>query len=1008
MAEAWKISVYANTRSMVQLGRVGLAAVLTALIFVFDLAMPSGVGIGVTYMGLVVLGVWSDDRRFVFALSATATALIVLGYFFSHGSGPPLVAAADRALALVAVWVTALVIFERLSVQHSLAESESRTRSIMDHTADGIVTIGETGLIESFSKSAEKIFGYEAEEAIGKNVSILMTGSDAMAHDGHLRRYRETGHSGIIGVGPREVTGKRKDGSTFPLELAVGEMTHGDERLFIGVLRDISERGKIEGEAAAKSTLLETTIDAMAQGVVVYDADERLLAFNAQYESLIGFPPGFLQIGMHIEETLRYLAESGQLGPGDPEDLCRERLKRFRTGSEKVGERTLAHGTAYMYHRKKLPGGGFVTTFTDLTKQKSAEQKISAQAALLEATFQNMSQGIAVFDGDLNLAAFNPQFPEIIGYPPGFLKLGMSREEIHRYRALRGDIDSLLSPGKPEDTAPKTAERTLANGRTYLYVRTPMPSGGFISTATDITDRKRAEQELAAQSRLLEATFENMTQGIAVFDHKHTLVAFNSPYAEILGLPSDYLHTGMDRRDIIRYRAEQGHYGECDIEALVVEMLSKASQAESIKRTLPNGTTYFYERTPMPDGGYISTAMDITERHEAERQLQQAQKMEAVGQLTGGIAHDFNNLLAVTLGNLELAKETLEQGGDVRQFVETAIRATERGASLTSQLMAFSRRQALNPEVTDVGTITAELADFTRRILSAAIDLHVESQDGLWPVFADRSQLSSAVLNLIVNARDAMPDGGRITVAAFNVTLFPRDTADKEGIAPGPYVEILVTDTGCGMTPEVLEHVFEPFFTTKKVGEGSGLGLSMVYGFAKQSGGYVVIESEPGRGTKVRVWLPQGKDEPHVAAPGVDATDHGHGETQGIRGKILLVEDDGDVRATTAAMLTSAGYDVIAVEDGPKALAVMAGDQPPDIELVLSDIVLTGPMNGIEVAETLKARHPDLKIVFMTGYADLDSVTNSDFIEGWGLIRKPFTKANLIRLMEDARASKAA
>jgi CheY-like chemotaxis protein len=205
-----------------------------------------------------------------------------------------------------------------------------------------------------------------------------------------------------------------------------------------------------------------------------------------------------------------------------------------------------------------------------------------------------------------------------------------------------------------------------------------------------------------------------------------------------------------------------------------------------------------------------------------------------------------------------------------------------------------------------------------------------------------------------------------------------------------------------------MEHVFEPFFTTKKMGEGTGLGLSMVYGFAQQSEGYAAIESAPGRGTTVRILLPRREEESNDAVPAEDATDDAQGETQAVRGKILLVEDDADVRTTTTAMLTSAGYDVVAVDDGPKARAVMAGDQRSEIELVLSDIVLTGPMNGIEVAENLKAQRPDLRIVFMTGYADLSSVTNSGFLKGWGLIRKPFAKVDLIRLIEDARTTKAA
>jgi len=337
----------------------------------------------------------------------------------------------------------------------------------MDHTADGIVTIGETGLIESFSRSAEKMFGYKAEEVLGKNVSVLMTRSDAMAHDGRLRRYRETGHSRIIGVGPREVMGKRKDGSTFPLEIVVGEMTDGDERLFIGVLRDVTERRKIEDEAAEKKELLELVFDNMAQGMVVIDRAQRVVAFNQKAEEYGGKPPGFLRLGMSREEILRQRVEAGNLDPASMQTL----LAGPARGETYQREHVHADGRVFYYERTPLPDGGMIGSYTDVTELKRAEKEAAAKSALLETTIDTMAQGVIVYDIDERLMAFNDQYAKMMGYPPGFLRTGMHLEEMMRYCAESGQ----LGPGDPEEICrdrvkrfrtgiEKVGERTLADG----------------------------------------------------------------------------------------------------------------------------------------------------------------------------------------------------------------------------------------------------------------------------------------------------------------------------------------------------------------------------------------------------------------------------------------------------------------------------------------------------------------------------------------------------------------
>ena len=393
------------------------------------------------------------------------------------------------------------------------------------------------------------------------------------------------------------------------------------------------------------------------------------------------------------------------------------------------------------------------------------------------------------------------------------------------------------------------------------------------------------------------------------------------------------------------------------------------------------------------DGLVYCTGRDITEEKAAEAELteaqdalRQAQKMEAVGQLTGGIAHDFNNLLAGIAGSLDLIEKRLTQGrlGGLERYIEVAQGSTRRAAALTQRLLAFSRRQTLAPKPTDVNRLVAGMEELIRRTVGPAVTVEVVGAGGLWLTEVDPGQLENALLNLAINARDAMPDGGRITIETANKWLDQRAAEDRD-LMPGQYLSLCVTDTGAGMTPEVISRAFDPFFTTKPLGQGTGLGLSMIHGFVRQSGGQVRIYSEIGQGTTMCLYLPRymGEHEPGVIEEeAARATDQGQGET------ILVVDDEGPVRLLMGEVLDEAGYRVLTAPDGPSALRILQSGVR--IDLLITDVGLPGGLNGRQVADAGRAKRPDLKVLFVTGYAENAVIGNGHLDPGMQVITKPF------------------
>jgi signal transduction histidine kinase len=385
----------------------------------------------------------------------------------------------------------------------------------------------------------------------------------------------------------------------------------------------------------------------------------------------------------------------------------------------------------------------------------------------------------------------------------------------------------------------------------------------------------------------------------------------------------------------------------------------------------------------------IGSIRDITDRVKTEERLRDSQRMEAIGQLTGGVAHDFNNLLQVIRGNLELLESAVANDERARSRLANAVHASERAAQLTRQLLAFARRQPLEPQVINLARLVTDMADMLRRTLGEGIEVETVVAGGIWNTLADPAQVESAILNLALNARDAMPTGGRLTVEILNASLDEAYVSQTDGVTAGQYAQIAVSDTGQGMSTQTRERAFEPFFTTKGDGKGSGLGLSMVYGFVRQSGGHVRIYSEAGHGTTVRIYLPRSTRHIAAAAAGPPVALVGGNQT------VLVVEDDAEVRNAAVAVLEGLGYRCLEAADAQAALEIL-GDGS-SIDLVFTDVVMPGPLQTRDFANRIRAIAPDLPILFTSGYTDNAIVHHGRLDEGVNLISKPYARADLAR-----------
>jgi len=637
-------------------------------------------------------------------------------------------------------------------------------------------------------------------------------------------------------------------------------------------------------------------------------------------------------------------------------------------------------------------------------------QQLKTQLDLMQAALDHINQGFSAFDADLRLVAWNRGLWEMLDFPLELARRGTHLEAFLRVNAERGEYGPGDIEGKIRRRLeraklfePHYFERIRPNGQVIAVSGTPLPQGGFVTTYSDVTEDRRRQEKL-------ERTVEERTRALRqsedwlrlVTDNIPALIAYMSPGPVYRFANRRYADWFGQSVASIAGRTAAEVVGE-ELYRFLEPHIERAFQGNAVsyeyQRKRPDGTSAYMRSTLIPDMtqdgrtlGIFVLSLDATDQKQAEAALVQSQRMDAVGKLTGGLAHDFNNLLAILMGNL-LSLSRME-GPVEKTALDTKLspmlEATKRGSDLIQRLLAFSRGKPIDPQTVPLAGVIASAGRLLEGSLPSSIDLRLPSPDASIAACIDPTQMETALINLAFNARDAMPDGGTLTISLDEAELTQRDAEDL-GVPAGSYARITVGDTGSGMDEDTQLRVFEPFFTTKTFGTGSGLGLSMVYGFIRQSGGAIQISSALGVGTYLTLHLPLVRL--NVSNPASANAETGAAPKRGKGELLLLVEDDAAVAAAVTDQLQNLGYSVLLAEsaDDARSLAL----DLPELRGVLSDIVMPGQVNGLALAREIRRKRADLGIALMSGYADWSALAGQDPACEFPVLAKPFADDQL-------------
>ncbi|MFN8574148.1 MAG: PAS domain S-box protein [Gemmatimonadaceae bacterium] len=864
---------------------------------------------------------------------------------------------------------------------------------LLEIIPDAVVVVNAAGAIVNVNTSAERMFNYPRRDLLYQPIEILIPAPLAAAHRGHRELFLAHPRQRSMGQA-LDLRAVRRDGTTFAVEVQLTPIAGDDGPYVVCLVRDLSEKERAAVALQASEHRFLMLADQASDGIFMSDLGGRYVAVNDAACSMLGYSR---------EELLR-MEIADIIAPVDRARLPEE-ISRLATGAPVKSEWTFVRhdGTIFTgeVNARILADERLLAVLRDVTSRTQALEALRQSEERFRTLIEDLDVGVLVMDArDDRVLLSNRSAQDMLGLTVEELG-GMAARDWPRrlvtesgQNFVRADLPSSIAAREDRAASAIIGSYTATNDTIQWFQVTARPRSHGIHgpkqvlvTLSDITARKQAEQALITAQAEWEHSFDALTDWVSVLDRDGRVLRANRAMRERFE-PALGSLVGRSYRAIYQCESASG-IDPCE------GVLSGGPPVEFT--TLLQGVEghFVISCSPLRDGGgAVHVVRDITRQQKLEEQLLQSQKMHALGQLAGGVAHDFNNLLTVIISCAELADLDLHRNPDaVPESIVAILDAARRASALTRQLLLFGRKGVWEEKLVNVNDVVQRSDAMLRRLISEDVELVTIRSPSLWSTRADPAQLEQVVLNLALNARDAMPLGGRLSIETRNQTFDAAACQADPARRPGAFVELTVRDTGIGVSAEVRSHLFEPFFTTKGLGRGTGLGLSTVYGIVDHAGGFITVESEPEHGAAFHVYLPAAMTaRSALAAPEPSAPQAVGHET------VLLVEDERAVRRAMVRSLRSSGFQVIDVASASDAMHVLRGESH-DIKILVTDVVMPGE-SGPELAVRARELHPNLPVLFISGYNPDATIARGD-VSGGPLLQKPFSLGDLARKIRE-------